>query len=58
MHDCGLCGQACFCDMDDTDLSFMGVPRGCDHVCEEYEDDGHDDAFYDMLDAELRSDAP
>lgn len=35
MHDCPNCGQACYCDMDDTDLG--EAPPDC--CCECYEED-------------------
>jgi len=36
MHDCPECGQACYCDGDDTALPEPAA--GCDHICDgEYE---------------------
>lgn len=35
-HECFLCGEYCYCDLDDID---MPQPADCPHVCEPEPDD-------------------
>lgn len=44
MHDCHNCGQACYCDGDDTALA---TPDDCSHECQELGDDFNE---WDVLD--------
>ena len=39
MHECGICGEVCDCDMEDH---MQPMPDDCEHECsedEEYDDD-------------------
>lgn len=46
MHDCPICGEACYCDMEDH---FQEAPDDCCHECEE---DFEVDDWLDYLDGE------
>lgn len=39
MHTCDLCGQACYCDMEDHENP---MPADCSHLCADDPDDGDD----------------
>lgn len=44
MHECPVCGQACDCDGEDT---WLDAPLDCDHDCDECDEVGFDDEFFD-----------
>lgn len=43
-HDCPDCGQACYCDGDDTWIDLWATDGDCDHECgdDEWPDDDWD----------------
>jgi len=52
MHECPECGQACFCDMEDSEvMTPEWVEDNCEHECQPLSDEGDDD-FFDGEDAD------
>lgn len=37
-HECPDCGQACYCDLDDSNCALDDI-SDCEHDCEEEEED-------------------
>lgn len=41
MHECPMCGEVCYCDLED---SLLPVPDECTHICADPDDWFSDDS--------------